>query len=213
MEQKKVITVAELVKAAAMCFIGSAFCVNGCTYFYPQAEYHVPRILLPVFHILGNTGLAIGMLLLGAGLVVYALRRWRKHGGGTIPFIGIIAATIVLYLAIFAFTGKPGIEQDAVEESIQQRDKLVEEVMKTERPTFKNKETNDYIAEFENLLAEYRRHAETGDEQAMAKDWEIYNEMLMRMASVIEPLSNDDKYLFSLYLGKLRIEWGEVGKE
>lgn len=95
----------ELLRAYAMTLIGSMFIVFGATYFTPQDEYRVPRILIPVYNVLGHTGLAICMLILGALLIFMAYRRIISVHAKPL-FLLLFAGLIIAGGLFFNFSGK-----------------------------------------------------------------------------------------------------------
>lgn len=59
MDQQKVVTVAHRVRALAIAFVGCGFLSYGTSYFNERLVYEVPRILVPVYDLLGKVGLAV----------------------------------------------------------------------------------------------------------------------------------------------------------
>ena len=77
MDKQKTVSIARKVESLAIGYIGVFFFSWGTSYFQEQLYYQVPRILIPVFDIFGNVGLAIGMLILGGGLIYYGFTKWK----------------------------------------------------------------------------------------------------------------------------------------
>lgn len=203
MKNEKIATIANKVTAGAMTFIGSAFIVNGFKYFLPQLEYHVPRILLPIFHLLGHIGLAIGLLILGAALIGYGFYKWRKLEGKTSTFIIILVASFATFVLLDSLSNKGSNKttEEYFEEKDKERASAIEDVKQTDRPKFSNSEVNKYFDDFEKLIAN-KNTIDNGSAE--------FESLLMRSAEVVAKLSNDDKYLFSQYNAKLMIEWSEL---
>ena len=99
MEKEQIVIIAEKIKAFAIGLIGICFTSMGATYFEEQAIYRVPRILLPIFDMLGNVGLAIVMIILGLGMIVYGFLKWKKFSQR--PMLYLIIATIALVLSLY----------------------------------------------------------------------------------------------------------------
>lgn len=195
------------VEYGALGFIGSAFLINGLSYFKPQAEYYVPRILMPLFEFFGNVGLAVGLLLLGAGMIVYGFICWRKYGGRVWMYAMVVTLAAVLFALLGLSSGKA--EEPCGEE---RREEQVDQIRNSERPELAGAEANAFFDDFEALLSQYREHTAAGDTQGAEQDAAAYYELMQKMPAVVEPLSADDKYSFSVYSAKLQIEWSEVAQ-
>jgi hypothetical protein len=96
----KTLTILEQCKSIAIALVGAGMAGKGITYFSPRLSYDVPRILLPVFKILGNTGLAVSMLLLGLVLLTWSYFRWKKNNGKQVQW-----ALIAGLLSVIIITG------------------------------------------------------------------------------------------------------------
>lgn len=103
-EENATLATIEKIKSFAMTVVGAGIFSMGTTYFSEQSEYRVPRILLPVYEIFGNIGLAVGMIILGAGLMYFAYRKYVQNNGkpvytllfsllAIIGFYGLILST------------------------------------------------------------------------------------------------------------------------
>lgn len=209
MQEEQKPSIVRRLEAGACGFIGSAFVVYGIHYFTPREEYYVPRILMPIFDLFGNIGLAIGILLLGIGLIVYALTNWRKHAGGTGSYMALIAASVGLFALLAIFTGDSQVEREDI--STDQTAATIEEIKQMSRPQFTSQPANDFFVAFEQLLARYREHTTTNDTEGAMTDTAAFTELMQTAAEVLKPLSNDEKYLFSQYNAKLQMAWSEVG--
>jgi len=71
-EKNSTLMTIEKIKSFAIALVGAGIFSMGSTYFSEQAEYRIPRILLPIYEFFGNIGLAIGMMILGTGLMYFA---------------------------------------------------------------------------------------------------------------------------------------------
>lgn len=102
MESNSTLSFIEKAKSFAIGAIGCGIFSLGTTYFSEQSIYRVPRILIPIFEIFGNIGLAIGMMILGAVLVYYAYSIFRKNKGNKLFFfVPILLFAIIFYFIIF----------------------------------------------------------------------------------------------------------------
>lgn len=67
------------LKAAAMILIGLAFAGNSIHDYITLGDLtRIPRILFPLYKILGPLGTTIAICILGLLLVVYGVYTWRK---------------------------------------------------------------------------------------------------------------------------------------
>jgi len=209
MEKGKIVIVAEGVKAFAIGFIGICFVALGATYFTEQASYHVPRILLPVFNIFGNVGLATGLIILGGALIFYGFVKWQKfHENKKIYFI---AAFPVLILAIvLAFNVDIFKDGDNGMTNEQRREKQINEIKNMEKPDFKNVEIEKHFAEFDVIFKEFQEKIQAKDEQGIHKCEEKYTDWINSRTPLMEKLSTDEKVKIAPYNAKLAMKWGEA---
>lgn len=95
--ENKIQIIGERIKAFAIGLIGSLFFSLGFSYFSEQSHYRVPRVLLPVYEYLGNVGLAIGLIVLGGGLMFWAYKKFKDNAGK--PVVMIVALVVFLITA------------------------------------------------------------------------------------------------------------------
>ncbi|QQT25999.1 hypothetical protein [Sphingobacterium spiritivorum] len=94
------LTVLEKIKSIAIALVGTGMTVKGFTYFTPQLSYDIPRILIPVYKILGPVGLAVAMTILGLLLLIWSYSLWKKNSGKGISWIILISVLILSIVAI-----------------------------------------------------------------------------------------------------------------
>jgi hypothetical protein len=103
MEKSKIVNMAEKVKAIAITFIGAGIFSQGTLYFKEQASYNIPRILYPVFELLGNKGLAVAMLILGLALLFWGYTKWKNFAGKAGVFAVMAIASFAIFFSILFY--------------------------------------------------------------------------------------------------------------
>ncbi|GHV02806.1 hypothetical protein FACS1894159_11770 [Bacteroidia bacterium] len=209
METKKVVSVAEKVKSFAIALVGIVFFSWGTDYLAGEhLLYNVPRILLPVFDLFGHVGLAVGLMALGAGLIVYAFVNWKKAGGRAsvycVPVISALAAGIVLANVNFKGSGDLEKGQD------DRRETQTEELRSLERPQFKDQDLERHFASFERLYERYERALQAADTASIVECEEEFQVWCGRIAGFMPRLDNDQKYELSKYYSRSAILWNDL---
>ena len=211
MDKTKMATIAKKVEGLAIGFIGVCFFSMGTTYFQERLIYRMPRILTPVYDLLGPTALAIAMLLLGLGVIVWGFTRWKSAGGKKTLYL-ILAGVL---LAVGVFLANNGIFEDSKSGDTMQRieenqQEQIEKMKQAARPNLKNPNINKYFDDFDALYTQL----ENADS---AEEAEILNEKYLRLgeqtADLIKQLENKQIYEFSLYNAKLMNRWYDKMKE
>ena len=95
----KTVNIAQKVESLAFGFVGVFFFSMGTSYFQERLLYRMPTILIPIFNIFGNVGLAIALMLVGGGIIYYGYTKWRSATTKRsiyliLSTIGIIIGTI-----------------------------------------------------------------------------------------------------------------------
>lgn len=202
----------EKVKAIAMAFCASGILIMGSTYFKPQTEYHVPRILYPVFEIFGNVGLAIGMILLGVILIYFAYKKYKENLGKTGFFIASIIVSIIAFAVIIVFFDKDNSQKPALtkqmEEGKKANDNLLNEITAMEKPNFNNAEVEKYVSDLEKINTECKSN--NAPEFLTKKDEERtkLNMDYMKFRNLLTNKADQEK--LDKYTGKLSIEFGKI---
>ena len=209
MEKERIVIVAEKVKSFAIGFIGICFTSMGATYFEEQAIYRVPRILLPIFNTLGNIGLAIAMIVLGVGLVMYGFAKWRKVSQKTLiyPIIAIPALAISVYLAFSVGAFKDKSERLSGDE---QRSEQIEAIKSMDKPDFKNEAVEKHLSEFDQIFDEYKKNVLAKNEQGIIDSEEKYMAWLSRASQVFQELDNNGKSELATYMAQLAFKWNDA---
>ncbi|KQN38967.1 hypothetical protein ASE92_06010 [Pedobacter sp. Leaf41] len=212
MENNKEIQTAEQLKSAAIGFIGAGIFSQGTLYFQPQSNYNIPRILYPVFIYLGNTGLAVTMVLLGLALLFFGLKKWMGHGGKIGLYALVSLASLALFFSILIFTGKKKTStEELVKTSEENRQKGIEKINAMEKPDFGNPEVDQHFASFEILLQEYSTAFKNKSKAEIAAKEKAYMDWSSKSAGLIQKLNTpEQKQQFALYLAKLSMKWQEV---
>jgi uncharacterized membrane protein len=209
MEKEKVVIVAERVKSVAIGFIGICFVSLGTSYFEEQLTYRVPRILLPVFNLFGNVGLAIGLIMLGGALLVYSYLKWKKYNGN--KKIYFIVALLVLILAIvLALTVAVFKDSDERISTEQRQENLLNAIKNADKPTSKNAALEKHLAEFDVLYTEYQEKVQANDDAAIQDCEQKYIDWTIKVKPIMDQLSNDEKVQLATYLAKLSHEWSDT---
>ncbi|MFD2556243.1 hypothetical protein [Sphingobacterium tabacisoli] len=186
--ESNVKTTAEKVKSFAMGFIGSMFMALGFSYFSEQASYRIPRILLPVYEFLGNIGLAVGLLILGAALLYAAYAKFKNNAGRpTVMFI-VLPLFLVFSFIIIKVTenGDKDKQQVSIDKDIKNKE--------VARPTLDHEKANAYLDQLE-ILVDKMTKAKDQKNDATFKALEAeYFEQMDQLADIIPQLSKTDKY-------------------
>jgi len=186
--ESNVKTTAEKVKSFAMGFIGSMFIALGFSYFSEQASYRIPRILLPVYEFLGNIGLAVGLLILGAALLYAAYTKFKNNAGRpTVMFI-VLPLFLVFSFIIIKVTenGDKDKQQVSIDKDIKNKE--------VARPTLDHEKANAYLDQLE-ILVDKMTKAKDQKNDAIFKALEAeYFEQMNQLADIIPQLSKTEKY-------------------
>lgn len=99
------LTVIEKIKSIAVALVGTGMTVKGFTYFTPQLSYDIPRILIPVYKLLGPVGLAVSMSILGLVLLLWSYSLWKKNSDKAISWIVIVSILILSIVTLIITFG------------------------------------------------------------------------------------------------------------
>jgi len=221
MDKTKKVTIAKKVEALAIGFIGVCFFSMGTTYFQERLVYRMPRILVPVYELLGPIGLAVAMMLLGIGVIVWGFTKWKSADGK--PAIYLIPAVALLVLGVFlanvynAFESseerKASKEQTSGDFEQRMKDnhqKQIDDVKKTERPKLKNAAVDKYFDDYDLLYAKLENAVSLQEAEALDEEFMQW----IRGSSVGQQIKNNDqRYEFSKYNAKLSVQWHEKMQE
>lgn len=190
-QENKTLGIAEKIKTFAMGLIGSLFFTWGLTYFQVQKEYRVPRILMPVFELFGNIGLAIGLLILGAALMFFAYKKFTKFGGKPIIMMILLPVLVISAFMISKFAGNTSTEEriQTIEENINVHNE------KIERPKMENQKANEFLDKREDLLAKMIKAKNTNDQVAFKSLEREFWGLNKDFAKITMEISNDENYI------------------
>ncbi|MBL1409391.1 hypothetical protein [Sphingobacterium faecale] len=196
--------VAKKVQSLAMGLIGAMFIALGFSYFTEQASYRIPRILLPVYELMGNIGLAIGLLILGLSLLYTAYSKF-KNSGGNPSFMWIILPIFVAsaFVITHIFEKKNTEPHTRVGGTIQNKS---ESDLHTNiiRPKLEHTEANAYLDRVETIVQEMTTAREEKNDKNFGELEIEYFELTKQLADIIPPLSKTDKYAdFAKYNAQL----------
>lgn len=149
--KEKTIGILNTIQSLAMVLVGSGIFSMGTTYFNEQSEYRIPRILIPVYELLGTIGLAIGMILLGVLIIYWGYRKFISYNRRAIYILTFALICIVGFYAILYTTTQKPTYEDA-KSSIEQMHKKTEDAIKnSERPDIDLPVVNNYLNQLDSL--------------------------------------------------------------
>ncbi len=218
MEKQKVVIVAEKVKLFAIVFIGVCFFSLGTIYFGEQSMYRVPRLLLPVYELFGNIGLAVGMLILGLAMVIYGYTIWKKNAGNVTLF-GFLAITALIIGCTVAYISNNQPQKATITpeeyfaENEKERQKQINDIKETDEPQFDNPEIKKHFVAFDEILQKFKSNLSTGNKEAIQASENEYLEWSKKSAPLMESMDIDMKQEMAKYLAKLAIEWHDARTE
>ncbi|MDR2281867.1 MAG: hypothetical protein LBE37_01585 [Sphingobacterium sp.] len=186
--ESNVKTTAEKIKSFAMALIGSMFIVLGFSYFSEQASYRIPRILLPVYEFLGNIGLAIGLLILGAALLYAAYTKFKNNGGRPTVMLIVLPLFLVFSFAITKWTENGNKDKQQISTAKDIKNKEVS------RPILDQEKANAYLDQLEILVDKMTKAKEQKDDTTFKALEAEYFEQMNQLADIIPQLSKTDKY-------------------
>ncbi len=211
MENNKTVNIAEKIKAIAIAFIGTGIFSQGTFYFKEQSSYNVPRILYPVFELLGNVGLAVSMLILGLGLAFWAYTKWKNADGKPAIFGLIAVAAFAIFFSILFFANKKASPEELMKASEEARAKGIEKINSAAQPDFGSPEIDAHFTAFETLLKDYAAAYKNKNEHEIVAKESAYMDWNKNSAVLMQKLETPaQKQQFALYLAKLSMKWQEV---
>lgn len=191
--QNKTQSTAEKVKAFAMGFIGALFFTLGISYFKEQAQYKVPRILVPVLELFGHIGLAIGLLILGAILIFLSYLKFKKHGVKPLVILIVLSLTVTSIFTVFKLIEYSDFSKNKIKEE-RLKQELYNKVENAERPKLNNQNANEHLDKMEFILQEMTKSKEQNDDAKFKTLDKEYLALNQDLATIIPELSKTDKY-------------------
>ena len=210
MDKTKMVTIAKKVEGLAIGLIGVCFFSIGTTYFQERLIYRMPRILVPVYDLLGPTALAIAMLLLGFGLIAWGFTKWKSFGGKKSLYL--ILALVGLAVGVFFSNYNFKSSEDIMQKMEESRQNQIEKAKQVKRPNFKNAEIDKYFDDFDKLYARLEKATSAEEAEILNKEYEQFLAK-SQLADLMKQLNNNQKYEFSQYSAKQGILWYEKMQE
>jgi flagellar motility protein MotE (MotC chaperone) len=208
MENKKVVIIAEQAKSFAIALVGIVFFSWGTSYLFAEhLLYNVPRILIPVFNLFGAVGLAIGLLILGGGLMAYAFAKWKKTEGKLWVYCLPVIMGLVVGIVVANVNFKSS--DDFMKEQDKQRETQIDEIRNQEKAKFQNQDLEKHCADFNVLYERYKQASEKKDAAVIRKCEEEFEIWCAKIADFMPLLNNDEKYELSKYYSQSAILWNE----
>ena len=205
-EKNSTLMTIEKIKSFAIALVGAGIFSMGSTYFSEQAEYRIPRILLPIYEIFGNVGLAIGMMILGTGLIYFAYRKFTQNNGKSIIILAFsIIAVLGLYGIIFSTSSKRTSIEDIKSSIEKNQQKTKEEIANTERPTLNNDLANKYIEKLEALERKFEQSISEKNRVQFDECEKEYETIIsVEFGNVVKEISTKPEYRdFAMYNAKV----------
>ncbi|TCD10508.1 hypothetical protein EZ449_09175 [Pedobacter frigidisoli] len=166
----------EKIKSFAIALVGAGIFSIGSTYSSAQSSYRIPRILMPVYEIFGNIGLAIAMLILGTGLMYFAYNKFTKNSGRAIYILSFLLIALLSFYAIVFLTNRKPTTVEEVNASIEKHQKkTADEVAQAKRPNLDSELANNYLSKLETLEAKFAKAVDEQDKSmfiACEKEYE-----------------------------------------
>ncbi|MCL1867623.1 MAG: hypothetical protein FWF72_01560 [Paludibacter sp.] len=211
MDKQKTVITARKVESLAIGFIGICLFSLGTSYFQERFIYRVPRILTPVFNLFGNVGLAIGMLILGGGLIYYGFTKWKsvaekKNLYWILAVIGLAAG-----IALANINFKPNKSADSMENIDKRREAEMDKFRNSGELKFHNAQVDEHIANYNALYKRYEQSLKSKDEAAVTACELELREWVTKTGDIVQKLSNmDDKVELGRYQAKLIVQWEDL---
>jgi hypothetical protein len=202
MEQPVLVSKLEKIKAVAISFVGTGIFTRGITYFSPQRNIEMPRILYPVYELFGAIGLAIGMLVLGLGLLFWGYKKWIANSGATKTFLAIgVLAFLIFGGVLFYESNKSKNPLANTKEAIALDD--------IDSSDFENKLAVQYTKEFKTLYASMEKSLEQKDKPTFDATDQKISLWFTKSAQLTMELKDDERDDFSLLIIKLGDKYQE----
>ena len=210
MDRQKVVSIANKVESLAIGYIGVFFFSMGTSYFQERFLYRVPRILVPIFDTFGNIGLAIGMLILGCGLIFYGFTKWKTVSEKKNLYWILATAGLFIGVALANINFNPNKSADIMDRMDKKREEQINEIRNLGEKTFKNAELNEHIAKFKPLYTRFERSIEKKDADSISaceKDYDIWK---TKLGKIIEQMNIDELTEFAPYNAQYSIQWNDL---
>lgn len=194
----------EKIKSFAIAVVGAGIFSMGSTYFSPQSSYRIPRILIPIYEIFGNVGLAICMLILGGLLIFYAYKTFTKNGGKAMVLIAFSVVAIVAFYAIIYQTNKLNTPEQLQEMFRKNEERKQEKIANAERPELDNAPANAYLDKLEALEKKFEKAVNDKNKTQFDACEDEYVAILTELGNSTKDLVKTPEYKdFAMYNAKV----------
>ena len=210
MNTDKKVTIGHYLESFGYGLVGVGLFSYGTSYFQERLIYNVPRILIPIFEIFGNVGLAIGMLILGGGLIYCGFTRWKKASDKKILYwiVAVIGLAVGVVAANINVNPKKSVE--IMEEINQNREYQMEELRNIDKLSFRNATAEEHIDNYNTLYKCFEQSLKDNNEVAIYDCEEKFSEWISKTADIMQELNNDQKVELARYQGKLSVQWNDL---
>ena len=185
----------EKIKSFAIAGVGAGIFSMGSTYFSEQAEYRIPRILIPVYEIFGNYGLAIGMLILGLILMYFAYKKYTGNQGKPLNMIAFLILAVIGFYAIILSTSTKKTSIEDIKSTIEKSEQTTNTVsIATTRPTIDNANEKNYLEKLEAIEIKYQEAISKKDKALFDSYAKEYLEITRLRGKVLPEIVNNPGY-------------------
>ncbi|MBP6577669.1 MAG: hypothetical protein KA232_10720 [Chryseobacterium sp.] len=185
----------EKIKSFAIAGVGAGIFSMGSTYFSEQAEYRIPRILIPVYEIFGNYGLAIGMLILGLILMYFAYKKYTGNQGKPLYLIAFLILAVIGFYAIILSTSTKKTSIEDIKSTIEKSEQTTNTVsIATTRPTIDNANEKNYLEKLEAIEIKYQEAISKKDKALFDSYAKEYLEITRLRGKVLPEIVNNPGY-------------------
>ena len=206
--KQKTLTIAQKVEGLSLGFIGICICSMGVSNLQERFIYSMPRILVPVYELLGPTALAIAMLLMGLGVIAWGFTKWKSAEGKKALYL--VLAGVGLAIGFFLSSNTFKSPEEIKQRRENDREKQIEEIRQTTRPNFKIPAIDKYFDDFDALYTRLENANSAEEAEALYDDYAAW---VKQTAGLIKLLDNNQTYEFSKYAAKMAIQWSEKIQE
>ena len=209
MEKEKIVSITRKIGSFGYALVGVVIFSYGTSYFQERLLYNVPRILIPVFNIFGNIGLAIGMLILGGGFIYWGFTQWKAVVEKKNLYWIFAVIALLIGVALTNINFNPDKSARIMEEMGKEREAQIETLRNSGGLNFSNPHVDAYISEF-NALYKRFENIKNKDEKTINAYEDELTAWRVKSADVMEKISNNEKGELARYMGKLSLQWHDL---
>ena len=209
MDKEKIVSIVRKVEPFGYALVGIVIFSYGTSYFQERLLYNVPRILIPVFNIFGNIGLAIGMLILGGGFIYWGFTKWKAAAEKKNLYWIFAIIALVIGVALTNINFNPNKSAEIMEEMGKERKAQMEALRNSGDLGFSNPHVDAYIAEFNALYKRFENIKNRDEKTINAHDDELMA-WRAKSADIMKKISDKEKGELARYMGKLSLQWYDL---